>query len=73
MVGPGEGEGHRDTWHINRIFFFSLRMHFLNVFFIYLAALGLSFGMWNGVMRDLSLWYTSSLVVALGLQSSQAH
>ena len=69
MVGPGEGEGHL---HINRIFFFPLRMHFFNVLFIYLAALGLSFGMWDGVMRGLSLWYTSSPVVALGLQSSQA-
>ena len=45
-------------------------MHFFNVLFIYLAALGLSFGMWDGVMRGLSLWYTSSPVVALGLQSS---
>lgn len=71
MAGPGGGEGHRDTWHIDRIFFF-LGIHFCNVLFIYLAALGLSFGMWDDVTRDLSLWCTGSVVVALGLQSSQA-
>ena len=70
MAGPRAGEGHRDTWHIHGIFFFFLRMHFCNVLFIYLAALGLHFGMWDDVMRDLSLWCTGSLVVALGLQSS---
>ena len=46
MAGPRVGEGHRDTWHIHGIFFFFfLRMHFCNVLFIYLAALGLNFGM----------------------------
>ena len=42
--------------------------------FTYLGSSGLSCSIWNlgCVLRDLSLWCTDTLVVVLGLQSTQA-
>ena len=52
-------EGVRDTGTPGILIgFFFLGIHFCNVLFIYLVALGLSFGMWDDVTRDLSLWCT---------------
>ena len=51
-------------------------MFFLIYYYLctYLASSSLSCSIWNldCVLRDLSLWCTDPLVVALGLQSMQA-
>ena len=52
-------------------------MFFLKIYYhlcTYLASSGLSCSMWNlgCVLQDLSLWCMDSLVVVLGLQSTQA-